>query len=566
MNSHPLDYSFAAARSMEQKTRHPPPMILTPQEVPEFLIPRSPRQSIAAGQAEERYSEPYERRRSSRLSVPRDEPMRGRSHSSPSNPDVPRFPRQESPRYSPDPEMERESRYARDPQGRKHSYQPQRAERPSEEMTRKFSRDATTRYNRHHSFSPADRRHLLSPDGQRRRLPPTPEEMQSGRGYDGDRPTSRPSSRQLPSPPVIVQQLEDLSPPRCPSGTGRRLPSLPVRDLSNGFRKESRVRQAERDISISLTSQTPPMQNNYRPPLVNGYPPDVHESGRKSPGNRRYCQRRPSDQSLQDYVETACTCAESQASSLSPSQEQLLSHSSSDTEDPSALGIAPEVYQEEEQADPIQSSASSNSGFAVDSVEGFPRKRTPPRGSAVSASSSWSEIPESGRKKTGLGLLHFCVQYFPVRKRLRVSIMKAEGLAGQLRPDLELHTFVKICLMPGKIGKESSRIVKRNRNAVFNQEFFFDNVSVNDIKSKSVSIKVCHHIGKQFQKDIMIGEIDVPLKDFPDLQTKKEIRLTESLKPKLNTKVNTTVLYRPMVLVRKYIICFAYYNSPNIAP
>jgi hypothetical protein len=105
-----------------------------------------------------------------------------------------------------------------------------------------------------------------------------------------------------------------------------------------------------------------------------------------------------------------------------------------------------------------------------------------------------------------------------------------------------LHAFCKVCLLPGKgQQKQHSRIVKRTRDAVFNEEFFFDNIGPEDLVIKSLSIRVCHHIGKQFQKDVVIGDIEVPLKDITELQTKKEVRLVEELKPKINIKVRVVV-------------------------
>lgn len=95
----------------------------------------------------------------------------------------------------------------------------------------------------------------------------------------------------------------------------------------------------------------------------------------------------------------------------------------------------------------------------------------------------------------------------------------------------------KVCLVPGKAQKQHSRVVKRTRDAVFNEEFFFDNIGPEDLIVKALNIRVCHHSGKQFQKDVVIGDIEVPLKDITELQSKKEVRLVEELKPKINIKV-----------------------------
>ncbi|KHJ45529.1 C2 domain protein [Trichuris suis] len=132
-----------------------------------------------------------------------------------------------------------------------------------------------------------------------------------------------------------------------------------------------------------------------------------------------------------------------------------------------------------------------------------------------------------------LGLLHFSVQYFPVRKRLRVSIAKAEGLAGNLRPDLELSTFIKVFLSPGKAQKQKShRLVKRSNDTVYNEEFFFVNIDADDIRTKSVEIRLCHRTNKQFHHDLVVGEVKLPLWTVNELTSKHEIHFVRSLIPR----------------------------------
>uniref|UniRef100_A0A914RG73 C2 domain-containing protein n=1 Tax=Parascaris equorum TaxID=6256 RepID=A0A914RG73_PAREQ len=179
---------------------------------------------------------------------------------------------------------------------------------------------------------------------------------------------------------------------------------------------------------------------------------------------------------------------------------------------------------------------------------------------AVPTSSSW---PESEPRPTGLGLIHCSLQHFPIRKRLRVSILKAEGaqrgcsilryilhsdpsslkdllkaedakkmhafyrdrllyvcrLAGQLKPELEIHAFCKLSILPG--GKSQNSIVKRGRDVVFNQEFFFDGITSEDLDEKCLSITVCHQSMQKLQKDVVIGDLYLPLKNLSELRSKK---------------------------------------------
>jgi len=91
----------------------------------------------------------------------------------------------------------------------------------------------------------------------------------------------------------------------------------------------------------------------------------------------------------------------------------------------------------------------------------------------------------------------------------------------RLRPELDLHPFCRINLLPAKHSKYQTGVVKRGRNAVFNQvlfirpvitstfipplqEFFFDNIDA--IEEKSLAIEVCHQTQTKLQKDLEIGK------------------------------------------------------------
>ncbi|KAI6203032.1 hypothetical protein M3Y94_00510100 [Aphelenchoides besseyi] len=222
--------------------------------------------------------------------------------------------------------------------------------------------------------------------------------------------------------------------------------------------------------------------------------------------------------------------AHSNASSLSPSMEQLncaiSSKSSSDGDDPSNHGLDPALYQPQTPTNsttddvPIGSNSHGSSTALSQSA-------------AVSAVNN-----ENEPRPKGLGLIYCTIQLFPARKRLRVVVLKIEGLAGELRPDFEIQPFCKVNVIPGKQKQAQISFVKRGRDVVFNQEFFFDNISSEDLESKSLFVEVCHQSAQKLQKDLVIGEICVPIKDLNQLQLnqKKEVRIIEELKHRPNTK------------------------------
>uniref|UniRef100_A0A1I8AH94 SH2 domain-containing protein n=1 Tax=Steinernema glaseri TaxID=37863 RepID=A0A1I8AH94_9BILA len=132
--------------------------------------------------------------------------------------------------------------------------------------------------------------------------------------------------------------------------------------------------------------------------------------------------------------------------SFTPSvNEQLTTKStSSDCEDPAAYGLDPSLYRTS--AVSVPDIASTANGSTATTVVASPAAGGSQNGSlssihqspthsadnfsnaptaTVSASSSW---PENEPRPKGLGLVYCTLQHFPVRKRLRVVMLKTEGL------------------------------------------------------------------------------------------------------------------------------------------
>ncbi|CAI2310699.1 unnamed protein product [Caenorhabditis sp. 36 PRJEB53466] len=203
----------------------------------------------------------------------------------------------------------------------------------------------------------------------------------------------------------------------------------------------------------------------------------------------------------------------------SSSIEQITSKSNSDTDDPIAHGLDPSLY-------------SPNAPIIIENNNTAVHK--------TSVASSSSPTPQ---QPTGLGLLHCSLLYFAVRKRLRVTISKIEALAGELKPDLEIQALCKVSIPGLKGAKEQVSETKRGRNPAFNQEFFFDNVTHEELDTKIVIITACHAAGGLKGKDVVIGDASVPLRDIREMNTKKEIKIVEEIKgpvPKKFGKIYTS--------------------------
>ncbi|MFH4978455.1 hypothetical protein AB6A40_005164 [Gnathostoma spinigerum] len=357
----------------------------------------------------------------------------------------------------------------------------------------------------------------------------------------------RPSGRKLPIPPVVANVTDDEWPPSSPQRKFSVMTDTSCiphpEDIQYFNRQQQESEALSRSIQYLMTEGrmspcSPPFRLSSTPSSNHGSGTSLGPSSSMSPPIATAIPE------LEVYSEPSpggtpsSTNAPSQSSSLSPSIDQLASKSNSDAEDAAAIfGIDPSLYQpisattsnfptSASDSTPPSTAITTNLGSATATTIGLP-----PPSNTVKTSSSW---PESEPRPAGLGLVHFSVQFFPVRKRLRISLLKAEGLAGQLKPELEIHPFCKIALHPGPKGQSSS--VKRGRSVVFNEEFFFDGVSVEELDEKSVCITVYHQSSQKLQKDAVIGDVIVPLKSFAILKQKKEVRIIEELKRHLNVK------------------------------
>lgn len=90
------------------------------------------------------------------------------------------------------------------------------------------------------------------------------------------------------------------------------------------------------------------------------------------------------------------------------------------------------------------------------------------------------------------------------------------------------------------------------------QEFFFDNVLVEDLDEKCLAITVYHQSTQKLQKDIAIGDLIVSLKNLSELRAKKEVKIVEELKYHINSKVNISLCFlAPSIFIISFYIYFA---------
>ncbi|KAE9555332.1 hypothetical protein FO519_001491 [Halicephalobus sp. NKZ332] len=347
--------------------------------------------------------------------------------------------------------------------------------------------------------------HLERKTSAGRRLPPEPGSPRTPPVQQNSLPTPfggspAPMNHQFSSPALIQK-------------SGSRAPLLPHRQACLPPTPNSRIPDPLPMPTNNILPRSAPqsprasdVQNGDLNGLtVNGSSPlrqrkfsDVRDLARNGSMGHVLEQQHLLRQEFTQPPESVLVHSSSNHSSLSPSMEQIncagSSKSSSDGDDPSIHGLDPSLY-----ATPT----GSVSSYSVPDVA--PGSGTP--NGTVSTSNSWPE-----------------------------NEPRPKGLAGELKPELELQPFCKVNLLPGKASKAQVSVVKRGRDAVFNQEFFFDGVATEELDSKILHIEVQHSSNQKLQKDIEIGEMHVPLKDFMQLQSKKEVRIVEELKHKISGK------------------------------
>ncbi|BFZ01206.1 hypothetical protein BsWGS_04244 [Bradybaena similaris] len=124
-----------------------------------------------------------------------------------------------------------------------------------------------------------------------------------------------------------------------------------------------------------------------------------------------------------------------------------------------------------------------------------------------------TEIPAITKTETERGDIKFSFQYFPATKRLKVIIIRAEGLRFPEKPDLVLNPFFKLCLMPGKLQKQNSEPAKQTCAPILNKEFFFTDFNLDEMKTLRLRI-LAFHKAHHLKLPEYLGEVNVPLSNY----------------------------------------------------
>uniref|UniRef100_A0A8C3V273 C2 domain-containing protein n=1 Tax=Catharus ustulatus TaxID=91951 RepID=A0A8C3V273_CATUS len=108
------------------------------------------------------------------------------------------------------------------------------------------------------------------------------------------------------------------------------------------------------------------------------------------------------------------------------------------------------------------------------------------------------------------GVLRLSAEYCSENERLRIRLISAEGLYDDSVEPKNINCRISFSLVPGKTQKQRSTVIKRSRNPIFNEDFFFDGIAEEELCSLSVRMKATNK-GCSMKRDYTLGERELSL-------------------------------------------------------
>ncbi|XP_069722953.1 C2 calcium-dependent domain-containing protein 4C-like isoform X2 [Phaenicophaeus curvirostris] len=108
------------------------------------------------------------------------------------------------------------------------------------------------------------------------------------------------------------------------------------------------------------------------------------------------------------------------------------------------------------------------------------------------------------------GVLRLSAEYCSENERLRIRLISAEGLYDDSVEPQNINCCITFSLVPGKTQKQRSTVIKRSRNPIFNEDFFFDGIAEEELCSLSVRMKATNK-GCSMKRDYTLGERELSL-------------------------------------------------------
>ncbi|UYV61555.1 SYT11 [Cordylochernes scorpioides] len=103
-----------------------------------------------------------------------------------------------------------------------------------------------------------------------------------------------------------------------------------------------------------------------------------------------------------------------------------------------------------------------------------------------------------------LGQLHFKLRYDTQRMSLQVTVLRCAGLPPDCDP------YVKLQLLPDKIHRVKTRVLRKTSNPAYEEDFTFYGLSPNQFQATTLHFVVLSF--DRYSRDDVIGEVVVPLR------------------------------------------------------
>lgn len=108
------------------------------------------------------------------------------------------------------------------------------------------------------------------------------------------------------------------------------------------------------------------------------------------------------------------------------------------------------------------------------------------------------------------GVLRLSAEYCSENERLRIRLISAEGLYDDSVEPKNINCCITLSLVPGKTQKQRSTVIKRSRNPIFNEDFFFDGIAEEELLVRSLRMKATNK-GCSMKRDYTLGEQELSL-------------------------------------------------------
>ncbi|XP_063433196.1 synaptotagmin-9-like isoform X2 [Mytilus trossulus] len=119
------------------------------------------------------------------------------------------------------------------------------------------------------------------------------------------------------------------------------------------------------------------------------------------------------------------------------------------------------------------------------------------------------------------GELKFAFHFLAASRLFKVTIIKAENLGGVAKTEYNINSYCKVYLMPGKIQKQTTDMIKHTKNPIFSHELTFHSLTLEQLHSMVLRIKILHK-AHNLKLPEFLGHVDVSLDNF-DLMTENRM-------------------------------------------